>query len=327
MLSACTAQSDPTSQAVNKSSSGVKALPGSASEPRKIKVPDKIEEISGEVIALVMPTKQKYKKGIYWKIERPGYKPSFLLGTMHSPHPEVIALTKVIKKEFDRATVLCTEIKTGLSMMKEMAELRHLILYPRGESLQQTLGKDLFSQIAKQAKTLGVGVAALNRMRPWVVTVTLSKPKSTGALALDLQLALNAAKQGKVLCGLEKVKEQLTALTGAPKEHYIRDLRLTSKNFKKVRAMINKIRGMYLSGDLSAMSNMVENSPAPLPKVDLEKMIFQLVIRRNIIMLNRMQAYLKQGNVFFAVGALHLTGKGGLLRLLESQGYHLTRLY
>ncbi|VAW71961.1 hypothetical protein MNBD_GAMMA12-2975 [hydrothermal vent metagenome] len=327
VLSACADASDSSSQSKHKSLSEVKALPGSAPEPKQLKVPDKIEEVSGKVIAQVIPSQQKFKKGLYWKIERPGYKPSYLFGTMHSPHPDVIALTKVIKKEFDRSAILCTEIKTGLSMMKEMAKLRHLITYPRGESLQKTLGKDLFDKISKQAKTLGMGVTALDRMRPWVVTVTLGQPKSTGALALDLQLALNASKQGKILCGLEKVHEQLAALAGASKENSIRDLRLTSMNFEKVRAMVDTLRTMYLSGDLLAMSNMIKNSVVPVPKVDLEKMIFRLVIRRNIIMVNRMQPYLKKGNVFFAVGALHLPGKGGLLRLLESQGYRLTRLH
>ena len=38
-------------------------------------------------------------------------------------------------------------------------------------------------------------------------------------------------------------------------------------------------------------------------------------------MVERLQTYLEQGNVFVAVGALHLAGENSLLRLLEARGY------
>ncbi len=305
----------------------VKVSPGSASALKVIKVPSKISEVKGGVIAQLIPEKEKFKKGIFWKVERTGFKPSFLLGTMHSSHPDVIALTKVIKDQFKQTTVLCTEIDMGYSMVLEMAKLSPLIYYPEGQSLRKTIGPKLFSEVAKLIKPLGIDVVTLDRMRPWLVNVTLSIPKSNGAPALDMKLALNASGQSKKLCGLEKAKEQFDALAGAPKEYHIRSLRLTVKYFDKVQGMSIKLREMYLSRDLLAMANLVKNSPIPVPKADIEKMMFRLVIRRNIIMVNRMQQYLKKGNVFFAVGALHLPGKGGLLRMLESQGYKLTRLY
>jgi uncharacterized protein YbaP (TraB family) len=155
----------------------------------------------------------------------------------------------------------------------------------------------------------------------------LSTSKPTGQPALDMKLMLDASDQSKQLCGLEKIKEQLDAFSGDTLKEQIRGLRLTLKHYAIVKAMGEKLRKLYLSRDLAAMSDMIEHSPIPVLKKDMERAMFSLVIRRNIIMVNRMQPYLKKGNVFFAVGALHLTGKGGLLRLLEKQGYTLTRLY
>jgi uncharacterized protein YbaP (TraB family) len=40
-------------------------------------------------------------------------------------------------------------------------------------------------------------------------------------------------------------------------------------------------------------------------------------------MAERMEPYLKQGGAFVAVGALHLPGEQGLLRLLGRRGYTL----
>jgi len=104
-------------------------------------------------------------------------------------------------------------------------------------------------------------------------------------------------------------------------------LRLTLQHYDKIGVMLNKMRVAYIAGDLDVLSGAVLHPTIPIDKKDTEFMLFHLAVRRNILMLNRMQPYLKKGNTFFAVGALHLIGKGGLLRLLESQGYKLTRLH
>jgi len=53
----------------------------------------------------------------------------------------------------------------------------------------------------------------------------------------------------------------------------------------------------------------------------------RLIVRRNQLMAERMQPYLQEGNVFVAVGALHLPGEAGLLNLLEQRGYTVRALY
>ena len=53
----------------------------------------------------------------------------------------------------------------------------------------------------------------------------------------------------------------------------------------------------------------------------------KLITRRNHRMAERMQSRLRSGGRFIAVGALHLPGRDGLLRLLSQQGYTLTRVY
>lgn len=48
--------------------------------------------------------------------------------------------------------------------------------------------------------------------------------------------------------------------------------------------------------------------------------------RRNAIMAERMDQRFRQGKTFVAVGALHLAGERGVLRLLERRGYSVTRM-
>jgi uncharacterized protein YbaP (TraB family) len=44
-------------------------------------------------------------------------------------------------------------------------------------------------------------------------------------------------------------------------------------------------------------------------------------------MVKRMEKHVQQGNSFIAVGALHLPGEKGLLKLLEKKGYNVSTVY
>lgn len=53
---------------------------------------------------------------------------------------------------------------------------------------------------------------------------------------------------------------------------------------------------------------------------------FLLIHERNARMLKRLLPILSEGRAFVAVGALHLPGDDGLIALLRTSGYSLTRL-
>ena len=53
----------------------------------------------------------------------------------------------------------------------------------------------------------------------------------------------------------------------------------------------------------------------------------RLIIERNHLMADRLEAHLQRGGAFIAVGALHLPGEDGLIRLLEQRGYSLRMIH
>jgi uncharacterized protein YbaP (TraB family) len=52
----------------------------------------------------------------------------------------------------------------------------------------------------------------------------------------------------------------------------------------------------------------------------------RLINDRNRRMVERMLPWLREGSAFVAVGALHLAGPEGILRLLSDRGYRVTRV-
>jgi len=52
-----------------------------------------------------------------------------------------------------------------------------------------------------------------------------------------------------------------------------------------------------------------------------------LIVKRNKIMSLRAKPIIEKGNMFMAVGALHLPGPDGLVTLLRKAGYKLSVVY
>lgn len=59
----------------------------------------------------------------------------------------------------------------------------------------------------------------------------------------------------------------------------------------------------------------------------LDQLLDRLLAQRNRRLLEHLLPRLQAGNAFIAVGAGHLGGKHGLLRLLERLGWRLTPVY
>jgi len=274
-----------------------------------------------DVISLIEPT--KFKSGIYWKIDKAGYQSSYLLGTIHVDDPRVIAMTEVIKENFDKATVLCTEIKMDyIAKYKFTMEM----LYKKGKTLKQVIGEPLYNRVIAALKTRDLANMNINKMKPWAAWVFLVVPIPK-AEVLDDRLFRDAILQKKQRCGLENIDEHIGVFSKTPLKYQIKMLEFALDNMELIAKQSRQLIDLYVERSLEKIYQLLKQSAM----VDDEELIndyyYRLVIRRNVIMVNSMLPYLQQGNAFFAVGTLHLPGKIGILQLLESRGFKVTKLY
>ncbi|HET8704878.1 MAG TPA: TraB/GumN family protein, partial [Pseudomonadales bacterium] len=80
----------------------------------------------------------------------------------------------------------------------------------------------------------------------------------------------------------------------------------------------------YLQGNLDKILQISDQLSAEEKNQHLQALMDRLVQKRNHLMFERMQTYLKKGGAMVAVGALHLAGNEGLLNLLHQQGWRIT---
>jgi len=265
-----------------------------------------------------------YKKGVIWKIESAKQKTSYLMGTMHVDDPGIWALFKKAQVFFDQSKRVCTEVKMDFETIA--AEMK-ATFFSDGRTLRSVINNEEFYQLViKIAEERGYPEPIIKNMKPFTLVFMLSMPKPTGKM-LDETIYHDAIRAGKISCGLETIEEHANVLNVFSMPDQIVMLRSTVERIDEVDEVYPVLLKTYLSRDLLALANLVNNS-LMLEDAKIEKIFLQkFLIDRNKIMVKRMIPHIEEGGSFFAVGAMHLTGSAGLLRLLSDQGYKVTPIY
>jgi hypothetical protein len=262
---------------------------------------------------------------LLWQIDKTGLTPSYLFGTIHSDDPRVTKLPPVVRSRFEQAGSVTIEV--ALTFSTAMKSLFSMYLKP-GETLDKLIDKKAYEELVKDLIDYGVPEEATKRLKPLVILIILSSPKSTTGQFLDLQLYQQAQALDKPVSGLETAEEQLALFDFLSLAEQVILLKASLKELAEMPAVLEKLHELYLQRDLSGLLKLNDESiKMDNHKELVEKFMKRLIVDRNLVMVERMQARLQEGNAFIAVGALHLPGKQGLLKLLEARGYRVSVLY
>ncbi|MGB7931533.1 MAG: TraB/GumN family protein [Gammaproteobacteria bacterium] len=258
--------------------------------------------------------------GLLWEIDSPDSSPSYLFGTIHSEDPGVIGLAPTVESAFTSCRQVILEVNLDTDAMVAGSTA---MLLTDGRRLSEIVGKGLFEQTAVALRTRGISDPVAERMKPWAAASALSMPAPVTGLVLDMVLFQRAQQAGKQLHGLETIAEQLEVFEGLPLDDQVTLLRDAVEQFAGLDAMQAELLAAYKRQDLAAMMAINAVSMATGDQRLAREFERRLIEDRNHRMAERMEPYLKQGGAFVAVGALHLPGEQGLLRLLEQRGYSL----
>jgi uncharacterized protein YbaP (TraB family) len=268
-----------------------------------------------------------YSDARFWRIERDGAAPSFILGTMHVTDPEVTALSPEIKRAFDGSQALAVELTMDAATQ---AVLQGAMRSEDKHWMETRLNDRERNLLADAAGRYQMPLANLSILEPWAVAMMFSAPpqellrQSQGLQPLDMQLMDRAEATGKRMIALEQVEEQLSALTGYSEREQIALLVQTLESVSRIDENYARMKGAYLSGDLADLDALADESLQGLEPALKGRVLQRLIADRNRKMAERLDPLLAQGGLFVAVGALHLPGEGGVLNLLAQRGYRIT---
>ena len=147
-------------------------------------------------------------RGLIYEVERDG-KTSWLVGSLHLLPPEAYPLPPAVEAAFQSAETLIKEADPDeLKTPEAAAELLKRALFPPGQTLQGTVAVATYKMIVERAAKAGLPIEAVQRMRPWMVAVTLSalEMQSAGfdpALGIDRHFRDRAVAMKKPVRTLE----------------------------------------------------------------------------------------------------------------------------
>lgn len=257
--------------------------------------------------------KKKKQQSLLWELSaQDSASRSYLFGTMHVKDYRAFIFQDIVTHYIDECKIFATEFD-----LRERGQLQDATVtqLPDDQSLLSLLGERKYNRLNKMIKkSFGLDLNVFITTIPIFVINYLTEKVlvSTNSIPLDTFLWQYAENTHRDLRGVETLEEQLITLHKIPLAYQLKSLSEIGKNPKKFRKQINKLIAMYVNNDLLGLYKKSKKS--------LGKQRSLLLYDRNEIMSERIQLLINEKPAFVAIGAAHLSGKRGVLRLLKKAG-------
>ena len=287
-----------------------------------------------------------FSRGTRWTATR-GDARIEIVGTYHFDDPRhdpvIAALTPVIAG----AGALMVEAgpEEEARITEALKSEPDLMIDPTGPTLPERLDAQDWKQLSDAMVDRGIPAIMVSRMRPWYVSMMLGispcmidQIKTAGAVeGLDRDLMTVAQTAGTPVHALEPWDTVLTLFAGLTPEQELDMIRSALPGAILADDYAHTTIEAYFRGDIWAIWQFMrldaeENSGLDRAEVDRQIALAEerLMVARNaawIAPLTRAadEAAAQGKPVVAAFGALHLPGEKGVLRLLERDGWTVTK--
>jgi len=270
---------------------------------------------------------QDGQKRFLWKVEGPGNATAFLLGSLHVLTPEYYPLSPVIEQAFAGSRTLVEEMdldemRDPTQMMSAMAKA----MLRDGQSLEQLVAPATYADVTKRAAAAGLPMMALQRMKPWLVAITLMAPALqaaglSGEYGVDRHFFERAKRSGMRRQGLESLAYQLDRFDQLSPTLQEAMLKSTMEELDTYVGRVQELTRAWATGDVRSLEMQLLSSFD-----DSRELYDRLLVERNQNWLSQIDTCLRENaGCFIVVGAAHLVGPDGLPTLLAKRGYRVTQ--
>ena len=264
----------------------------------------------------------RFDKGLLWKISRPGSAPSYLFGTIHLGDEEVTRLPEAVSARLKESRVFVME---ALPDMEQSTKLSQMMFFDDHRRLNDFLSGTMYDRVVAILATYHLTEESASLLKPWAAYVTMSYPADLRKI-LDLQLLETASDNGLEVRGLETLQEQGEIFNRMKMQDQVRLLIDATCHYDRFQKDFEVMKSLYLKRDLKALYLYSQRYSFDNNSV-YESLSREILTDRNHVMADRMQPVLEKGNTFIAIGAMHLPGKEGVLALLQSKKFRISRVY
>ncbi len=253
------------------------------------------------------------KNSLLWKLEGEDLSaPSYLFGTMHVRDRRAFQKLDRVYEAIGECEGFAAEFHlddAGQGIESTIMQL------PDSQSISGFFPKKKFEKYRTVLfKSTGIDLAQFEHMLPFMVVnfATERLLQQEMPEPLDLHLWGFAKSAGKSLHGIETFLEQMEVLKKITVEDQLKMLSGLCLNIGKFRHYLLRLTELYEASELQLLYKLV--------KKNSKGMRHLMLYHRNEVMAERIGALVRQQQVFAAIGAAHLGGGKGVLRLLKQHG-------
>jgi uncharacterized protein YbaP (TraB family) len=242
-----------------------------------------------------------------------------MMGSVHALMEEDYPLPVEFEQAFSESETLVVEVNLNNVTSSQVVDLLKTYgTYEEGD-LSQHLGQDTMAILEEYLAITHQEIDSYLHMKPWLVSLQISSQilKTAGyepELGIDRHF-LTKAEGNKQIIELESLETQIKLLASETPEAQEKALRLSLLEKDTFQEDLTELIAAWQRGDADGMYQQALES---LNEDDGQELrLAELVDNRNIEMVRKIKGYLAQkGTYMVVVGALHMGGDSGILKLL-----------
>ena len=255
---------------------------------------------------------------------------AYLLGSIHLAREDLYPLDEVIESAFARSETLVVEV--DINQLDEGAfQLQALGagIYGDGRSLKSELSSDALAKLQSFLKERGVPFGPFSIMKPWLAAISVTAMETLRLgykpeFGIDKHFLDQAERDGKPVSALETADFQIRLLSEFSEELQLLFLSETLDDIARIPDVVDELVTAWKRGDAETIENVLLEAAGD---ARLKPLYDKLFYRRNVDMASKIADLLDSGGSWFVVvGAGHLVGDEGIIRLLSDRQFEIKQV-
>jgi uncharacterized protein YbaP (TraB family) len=266
---------------------------------------------------------------LLWKISGNGLKqPSYLFGTHHLIPISFLDSVPGLYKAFNASEMIIGEMI--LSNVDATAMMQKAAIMPNHIKMKDLLDESDYNVVdAELKRVLKMGLSDLSILNPSLILTLYEMEiykQLTGFsddIKSDSYFQLVGSEKGKKMLGLETIQQQIALLfeNGTLQRQAILLVAAIRQKDSALHEMLH-LNMLYRTGAIDEMVLRAKKSGDSTQLTETE--YAKIVDDRNTDWMTKLPAKMLVSSCFIAVGALHLGGEKGLVKLLQKAGFKVT---
>jgi hypothetical protein len=266
-------------------------------------------------------------KSLLWEISGNGLvQKSYLYGTIHMIAKSDFFITEPTRLALESSEKVVFEI--NLRKMKNpmaMLSIFSKAMMKDGKRLRDLISPEDYALVKRKFETIGLPLTMLERVKPLFLASFADgdgMPNRESSTSYEMEFLEIAEKNDKLLDGLETVEFQMGIFDSIPYRAQAEMLVANLKSDKKEDNEFKKMVNLYKTQDIEALCQTIQaDTTTSTGGEGLGAYEEMLLVNRNRNWIPIMGRMMREKKTFFAVGAGHLAGANGVIRLLRREGY------